>query len=230
MPTVSPFPGPVAYGWGVLLLVVVAALPVLLGTRAVLVRLPEPAEPEGKALYRALPTRRFVLVCTVLAALGAGLVAVTLPTATWPLWWVLCGPALVLVAVDARTTWLPLRLTHLVWAATAGATVLAALLGGVALLARSAVGAGAAALLYLLLWRLSRGGLGFGDVRLAPVLGAAGAAVGWSTLVTMLLLGSLAGAAVGMVLALRGRRGAFAYAPSMLTGAFLACGLRVLSG
>jgi leader peptidase (prepilin peptidase)/N-methyltransferase len=103
-------------------------------------------------------------------------------------------------------------------------------LGGAALLGRSAVGAGAAALLYLGLWRLSRGGLGFGDVRLAPVLGAAGAAVGWPTLVTTLLLGSLAGAVVGVVLALRGRRGAFPYAPSMLAGAFLACGLRVLSG
>ena len=89
---------------------------------------------------------------------------------------------------------------------------------------------GTAALLYLVLWRLSRGGLGFGDVRLAPVLGAAAAAVGWSTLLATLLLGSLVGAAVGVVLTLRGRPGSFAYAPSMLAGAFLACGLRALSG
>jgi leader peptidase (prepilin peptidase)/N-methyltransferase len=136
----------------------------------------------------------------------------------------------VLVAVDARTTWLPLGLTHAVWAATVGAAALAAFLGGAPLLGRSAVGALASALLYLVLWRLSRGGLGFGDVRLAPVLGAASAAAGWSTLVTTLLLGSLVGAAVGVVLALRGRRGAFAYAPSMLAGAFLACALRGLSG
>ena len=227
-PFSAPGPGPGA--WDVVLLVVLAALPVLLATRSVLVRLPEPAEPEGKTPYRSLPTRRFVATCTTLAAGCAGLVALTLPRATWPLWWVLCAPALVAVAVDARTTWLPIGLTRLVWAAAVGAAAVGALLGGVSLLVRSGVGAAAAALLYLVLWRLSRGGLGFGDVRLAPVLGAAAASVGWSTLFSTLLLGSLTGAVVGVVLTLRGRPGAFAYAPSMLAGAFLACGARALSG
>lgn len=211
-------------------LLVVAAVPVLLLTRAVLVRLPEPAEPEGKTPYRELGTTGFVLACTALAAVAAVVVGLTLPTATWPLWWVLCAPVLLLVAVDARTTWLPLGLTRVVWVLAVGATVPATFLGGTPLLGRAAVGAGASALLYLLLWRLSRGGLGFGDVRLAPVLGAAAAADGWSTLLTALLLGSLVGALVGVVLALRGRSGAFAYAPSMLAGAFLACGVRALSG
>lgn len=226
----APAPGLVPGGWSVVLLVMVAALPVLLATRAVLVRLREPAEPQGKVAYRELPTRAFVLTCTALAAAGACLVALSLPAATWPLWWVLCAPALVLVAVDARTTWMPLGLTHVVWAAAAGAAALATVLGGGDLLLRSAVGAAAAGLLYLGLWRLSRRGLGFGDVRLAPVLGAASAAVGWSALVATLLLGSLVGAAVGVVLTLRGRRGGFAYAPSMLAGALLACVARVLSG
>ena len=230
MPTPLPDLGVAPGAWAVVPLVLAAVLPVLAGTRAVLVRLPEPAEPAGKAPYRTLPTRRFVTTCTALAAVAATLVGLTLPTAAWPLWWVLCAPALVLVAVDARTTWLPLPLTRSVWVATAGAAVPATVLGGPALLVRGAVGAGAAALLYLVLWRLSRGGLGFGDVRLAPVLGAAAAAAGWSTLLATLLLGSLVGAVVGVVLTLRGRPGSFAYAPSMLAGAFLACGLRALSG
>lgn len=230
MPTLSPAVDASAGPWGVVLLVLLSAFPVLVGTRPVLLRLPEPAEPDGKTPYRELATSGFVAGCTVLAAGGAALVGLTLPPATWPLWWVLCGPALVLVAVDARTTWLPLGLTRAVWAATVGATVLATFLGGLALTVRAAAGGLAAGLLYLVLWRLSRGGLGFGDVRLAPVLGAAAAAVGWSTLLAALLLGSLVGAAVGVVLALRRRPGAFAYAPSMLAGAFLACGLRVLSG
>ncbi|MGI3785023.1 MAG: prepilin peptidase, partial [Janthinobacterium lividum] len=191
MPTVSPAPGLGLGGWGVVLLVVAAALPVLLATRPVLVRLREPAEPEGKAPYRELPTRRFVLTCTALAAGGACLVALTLPPATWPLWWVLCAPALVLVAVDARTTWMPLGLTHVVWVAMAGAGALGGFLGGAPLLGRSVVGAVATALLYR---ALRRGGLGFGDVRLAPVLGAASAAVSWPTPFTTLLLGSLVGA------------------------------------
>ncbi len=217
--------------WHVVLLVVVTALPVLLGSRAVLTRLPEPAEPpEPKTAYAALPTRRFVLACTALSAAGALLVALVLPEAVWPLWWVLGAPALVLVAVDARTTWIPLPLTRAVQAGAAGAGLLAAGLGGAELLARAAGGAVVAGLLYLLLWRLSGRALGFGDVRLAPVLGAAAAAVGWSTLLVALLLGSLVGAAVGTVLALRRRRGAFAYAPSMLAGAFLAAGLAGLSG
>jgi leader peptidase (prepilin peptidase)/N-methyltransferase len=227
---VLPSPGPAPDAWGVVLLVVAASLPVLLATRAVLGLLREPDQPDGKPLYRALATPRFVVTCTVLAGGAAGLVAATLPPQTWPLWWVLCAPVLVLVAVDARTTWLPLGLTHLVWAGAVGAAALVAFLGGVPLLVRSTAGAVGAALLYLVLWRLSRGGLGFGDVRLAPVLGAASAAVGWSTLFTALVLGSLVGAVVGVVLALRGRRGAFAYAPSMLAGAFLACGARALSG
>ncbi len=230
MPTVSPSPGLGLGAGGVVLLVLAAAVPVLLATRPVLVRLPEPAEPEGKAPYEALPTPRFVVTCAALSAACAGLVALTLPVATWPLWWVLCAPGLVLVAVDARTTWLPLGLTRVVWAAAVGAAGLVTFLAGVEVLGRAVLGAGAAALLYLVLWRVSRGGLGFGDVRLAPVLGAASAAVGWPTLFATLLLGSLVGAGVGVVLALRGRREAFAYAPSMLAGAFLACGVRVLSG
>jgi leader peptidase (prepilin peptidase) / N-methyltransferase len=230
VPTASPPAGLVPGPWGFVLLVLLAAVPVLVGTRPLLVRLPEPLEPDGKTPYRQLPTRRFVGVCTLLAGLGAGLVGLTLTSPAWPLWWVLCAPTLVLVAVDAKTTWLPLVLTHLVWAAAAGATVLATFLGGSALLGRSAVGAASAALLYLALWRLSGRGLGFGDVRLAPVLGAAAAAVGWSTLFATLLLGSVVGAAVGIVLTLRGRPGAFAYAPSMLVGAFLACGVSALSG
>ena len=221
MPTPAPFPGP-DQGWAVLALVALAVGTVLVGTRPVLRRLPEPDEPDGKPAYAALATRRLVAVCAVLAGGAAALVGLLLPAALWPLWWVLCAPALVLVAVDARTTWLPLPLTRLVQAAAVGAGLLTGLLGGLDVLVRAAVGGVAAGLLYLLLWRLSGRTLGFGDVRLAPVLGAAGAAAGWSTLFAALLLGSLLGAVVGLVLRARGRPGAFAYAPSMLAGAFAA--------
>ncbi len=229
MPTPSPQPGPPG-GWGLVLLVLVSALPVLLATRPLLLRLPEPAEPDRKVAYRDLPTPRFVVGCTVLSGIGAVLVALTLPVAVWPLWWVLAAPALVLVAVDARTTWLPLPLTRVVWVAATGAAAVATWLGGTVVLGRAAAGAVAAGVLYLVLWRLSGRGIGFGDVRLAPVLGAAGAAAGWSTLLATLLLGSLVGALVGLLLAARRQHGPFAYAPSMLAGAFLASAARTLSG
>lgn len=227
-PLLTPGPPP---GWQVLLLVLVTVAPVLLGTRPCLVRLPEPASPhEPKTAYADLPTGRFVAGCTALAAGGATLVGLVLPPAAWPLWWVLCAPALVLVAVDARTTWLPLPLTRVVQAAAVGAALVSAALEGWAGGGRTAVGAAAAGLLYLLLWRLSGRALGFGDVRLAPVLGAAAAAVGWSTLLATLLLGSLVGAVLGLVLLARRRTGAFAYAPAMLLGAFLAAALVLVSG
>lgn len=219
-----------AAAWQVVVLVVVTAVPVLLGTRALLRRLPEPAEPDGKTAYRDLASARFVGVCTGTAAAGAVLVGLALPPPTWPLWWVLAAPGAVLAAIDARTTWLPLPLTRVAWGAgVVGAAFLLGL-GGPVPLGRAAVGATATGLFFYAFWRLSRGGIGYGDVRLAPLLGGAAAAVGWSTLLATLLLGSLVGAAVGLVLLARRRPGAFAYAPSMLAGAFLACASRLVSG
>lgn len=213
---------------------VAAALGAVLVTatlaRPVLRWLPEPTDGDGKVAYRALGTTRFVAGCAVLAGLAVVLAAVTLPAPVLPLWWVLGVPVLLLAAVDARTTWLPLRLTRVAWALMALAAVGSALLGGAGLLGRATLGAAAAGGLYLLLWRLSRGGIGFGDVRLAPLIGAATAAVGWPMLLAALLLGSLAGAAYGVVRLLAGRRGHFAYAPTMLLGAYLACALRALTG
>ena len=208
-----------------------AALVVALFTGPLLRRLPEPAEGAGKLHYRDLATGKFVLACGV----GAfGLVAVaglTLAQPVLPMWWVLAAPVLVLAAVDARTTWLPLRLTRLCWAAMAGAAVVSALiLGDPIVLVRAAAGAAIAGLLYLALWRASNGGVGFGDVRFAPLLGAACAAVDWRTLWSGLVLGSLVGGLVGAVWLLRRRRGPFPYAPALMAGPYLACVLRWLSG
>ena len=47
---------------------------------------------------------------------------------------------------------------------------------------RAAAGAAIGGGLYLLVWLLSRGGFGFGDVRFAPLLGAAAAAEPWTLL------------------------------------------------
>ena len=86
------------------------------------------------------------------------------------------------------------------------------------------MGAAVAGLLLFLVWFISRGGIGFGDVRFAPLVGAATASQSWSVLIWALLLGSLAGAAHGLArLALR-RAGPFPYAPTMLLGAYLAGG------
>ena len=216
-----------------LVVALLGAVAVMAGlTRPVLQRLPEPAEAvaEGKLAYRDLATPPFVLGCTVLAVVAVAVAWLTLPRAVQPMWWVLAVPVLLLAAVDARTTWLPLPLTRWSWLAMALAALGSAVLGdGLALLLRAGVGAALAGAIYMLVWRVSNGGIGFGDVRFAPLLGAATAAVDWPMLLAALVLGSLAGAAYGVVLLVRRKGRSFAYAPAILSGGYLACGLVALT-
>ena len=197
--------------------------------RLLVPRLPEPDDGAGKIRYADLATPRFVAGCASAAGFAAAVAWLTMPLALQPLWWVLATLGIVLAAVDARTTWLPLRLTRLAWAAMAAAGLGAAALGaGWPALLRAGVGAALAGLLYLLVWRLSRGGFGFGDVRFAPLVGAVAAAHSWSLLATALLAGSLLGAAYGGLRLFRRRAGPFPYAPALVAGAYLACGAATL--
>ena len=154
-----------------------AAAVMAFGVRPVLDRLPEPAEGDGKPLYRELGTTRFVAITSALAALGVAISWLSLGREVQPLWWVLAVFGVLLAAIDARTTWLPLLLTRFAWLAMAVATLTAAALAADWwLLPRSIGGAAAAGGLYLIVWFAARGGFGFGDVRFAPLIGAATAA------------------------------------------------------
>jgi leader peptidase (prepilin peptidase) / N-methyltransferase len=101
--------------------------------------------------------------------------------------------------------------------------------GGVWVAVRAVAGAAIAGGLYLLVWLLSHGGFGFGDVRFAPLLGAAAAADSWALLWWTMLLGTVAGGLVGLLRLAQGRRNAFPYAPSMLVGPYAACLVTMLS-
>jgi leader peptidase (prepilin peptidase)/N-methyltransferase len=203
-----------------------AALVTGLAVRPALSWLQEPPDGQGKPLYRELGSRRFVAGCASLAGVAAAVSWLSLPRHVQPVWFVLAVLGILLAAIDARSTWLPLRLTKVAWGATAAGILLAGWLGGgVGLLARAAVGAAVAGLLYLAIWLISRGGFGFGDVRFAPLLGAAGAAVSWRLLIWTLVLGTVVGGGWGLVRLARRQHGAFPYAPSMLAGAYVACGL-----
>jgi leader peptidase (prepilin peptidase)/N-methyltransferase len=184
-------------------------------TRPILRRLPEPAAAEGKRRYADLGTPPVVVGCALLAGASVALGWLTGPLPIQPLWWVLSTFGVLLAAIDALTTWLPLRLTQAAWAA-----MVVALLPTL----RIAVGAGLAWLLYLGVWLLSRGGFGFGDVRFAPLVGAATAAHSWSVLIWAMLFGSVIGALYGVLRLAMRRSGPFPYAPAMLVGAYLACG------
>jgi leader peptidase (prepilin peptidase)/N-methyltransferase len=197
--------------------------------RPVLQRLPEPGGGHDKPLYRDLPTIRFMLVCAVLAGLATAVSWLSLPHYIQPMWAVLATLGILLAAIDARTSWLPLRLTQIAWLAMAIAALMSALLGGsVWVAARAVVGAAIAGALYVLVWLISRGGFGFGDVRFAPLLGAA-AAGSWSLLWLSLLFGTVVGGGVGLLRLAKGQREAFPYAPSMLAGAYAACVLMVVT-
>jgi leader peptidase (prepilin peptidase)/N-methyltransferase len=138
--------------------------------------------------------------------------------------WLLLVPAAVLMArVDLAVFRLPDVLTL---PAAAGVAVL---LGACALLpghggswTRALLGGAALLGLYFLLHVISPGGMGFGDVKLAPTVGMVLGWYGWGAVLAGTFAGFVAGAAVGIALmALRraDRRTAIPFGPFMLLGA-----------
>lgn len=130
----------------------------------------------------------------------------------------------VLAVIDVRTHRLPNRLVLPAYPVLAALLVLACLLGAPwSSLGRAAAGGALLFAFYWVLWRAG-GGLGGGDVKLAGVLGAATAWLGWEALA----VGALAGFVLGGVFSLAliavrraSRRTAVAFGPFMIAGAWL---------
>lgn len=203
---------------------VVTTAAVLAGvTSPVLRRLPEPTDGDGKTRYADLATPRFVLICVALGVVAQVVAVALLPRSQLPLWSVLATAGVLLAVIDARTTWLPLILTRVAWGLMAVGAAITVVLGATLHdLVRTVAGAGIAGGLYLVVWAASRGGFGFGDVRFAPLLGAATAGHSWTLLVWGLTLGTALGALHAATRLVRRREGGFPYAPSMLGGSYLA--------
>lgn len=212
-----------------------ALLPAALAMTAlallVVARHPEPdgddpdiaAKPRYAALLRPASIAG-LLITSALLVLGVG----WLPAAHRPGWLVWASVALVLVWVDARTTWLPIRLTR----ATAALLVAGLLAGAVmsgepaAMMLRALLGALAAGGIFALIWRFS-GALGFGDVRLATLAGGLLGAHSASLWSAGILAGTLAAACWGVVTTLWRRRHpsalgkVFAYGPGLWLGCWI---------
>lgn len=210
-------------GWVGVVVALVAAVAIASCTAAILRRLPLPRdEPEARPYAELISRRLFVTV--LVCSLAALLVSLQLgDPSRWPVWLTVGTAGVLLAVVDARTGFLPLRLTWafggLVLLAVGVVSAVAGnpLVGLVALLC----GAGSG-LLFWLLWQIG-GGLGFGDVRLVTVLGVAAGATSVQLAVWSLLLGGVAGVVWGLVV--RWRRGAdgpFPYGPSLVLGPHLA--------
>lgn len=134
------------------------------------------------------------------------------------LWFAGIAVALALIDLDVR------RLPHaIVLPSYAVLGVLLALDGDPAALRRAGVGAAVLFALYLAIALVADGAMGFGDVKLAGLVGGMTAYLSWGTLLVGAFLGFLLGAVAGVLLiATRhaGRRSAVPFGPFMLLGAW----------
>jgi leader peptidase (prepilin peptidase)/N-methyltransferase len=191
-------------------------------TGLILRRLPVPADEPDARPYAELDSRGFRIAVAALT-LVVGLISFFLTDP--PLWlaWsalVLTGPLLGLI--DWRTGLLPLRLNYVgLGLAVAGAGLAAWLTMNPAILLWAAIGGVGGFCVFWLVWYFSGGQLGFGDVRLAAVLGVITGATALPLLLWSFLIGSVVGVIWGLIAA-RGRSTPYPYGPSMLLGPPLA--------
>lgn len=205
---------------------------------ALLARVPEPvveepvdgAEPEEpKALYADIGARPGLgLRSALVSALCGGLLGAATGLA-WPLVWlvVLTPVAVALSVIDWHTRLLP-RIVVLPATALAIALVTAVGLatGEREALVRALVGMVAVRSFFWLLWFIRSAGMGFGDVRLAAVVGLVLGWEGWSALGIGVWVGFLCFALPGLVLAIVRRdrslmKKPFPYGPFMVVGALV---------
>ncbi|MCX6407966.1 MAG: prepilin peptidase [Propionibacteriales bacterium] len=200
-------------------------------------RLPEPApHPEDdpdeppKVPYVDLARRRHL--APGLALTSALLVLVAAPglDEQWllPAWTAFAGAGSWLAWIDLRTRLLPYLLTLPLHAACLALVALAALLADdLGILLRGLVGNVAVFAVFRAVYALGRWvrqPFGFGDVRLAALMGLLLGAVGPSATLYGTYAGFVVGAVAGVVLYRTGRigrRDPFAFGPYLLVGAFL---------
>lgn len=180
-----------------------------------------PDEPDARP-YAELDSRSF-RIAVALISLASGLLAFYLTDPRlWMAWsaLVLAGPLLGMI--DLHTGLLPLRLNYIgLGIAVAGAGLAAWLAASPAVLLWAGIGGVGGFALFWLIWYFSGQRMGFGDVRLAAVLGVVTGTTSMPLMLWAFLIGSLVGVVWGLVAA-RGRGTPYPYGPSMLLGPVLA--------
>lgn len=204
----------------------VAAL-LTLATPTILRALSEPADDPDKRPYASLATVRFTLGVGACCLVAGGIVSWRLPLSLWPAWGAMASLGTLLGAIDARTTYLPRVLCWWGWALTAlGVAVSAWWMGTPTPLVTAAVCSLAAGGFFAAVWWVGGGKLGFGDVRLAFMIGGVTGAVSWQLTMWAVFAGTLTALVWGIAVALWKRRdGAFAYGPGLIVGTFVAVAL-----
>ncbi|HET7734839.1 MAG TPA: A24 family peptidase [Nocardioidaceae bacterium] len=182
-------------------------------------------EEEPKELYAdiaALPGLRWK--AALASAVIAGLVAARLDF-TWELLAVIgiVPVGVALFVIDVRTRYLPTWLMAPFYGVVVLVAGLAALQRGewdplVAMLVGWVVYGG----FFMLMWLLvPAGGLGYGDVRLAGLLGLALGLISWGAFVLGMFSGILLGGVFALVLLLARRKSHYPYGPYLLVGAVI---------
>jgi leader peptidase (prepilin peptidase)/N-methyltransferase len=186
---------------------------------------PHPDEPP-KPPYVDLAARPRLAAWCALVSLVAGLLV---GATTGREWWLVALVPLLPVGValgyiDWHTRLLPSRivLPGLAYVSLV-ALVGTAVTGDVADLVRAAVGGAAAWAFYCLLWFINAAGMGYGDVRLSALLGAALAHRGWGEFAIGMYVPFLLFGLPGLALAIVRRdrtvmKRAYPFGPSMLVG------------
>ncbi|WP_244928412.1 A24 family peptidase [Nocardioides sp. W7] len=208
-------------------------------------RIPEPAEdphPEDgpKVPYAVLAARPGLAMRTaVVSGVASGLLGYAVGWERALVGLLPLVPVCVALGlVDLRTRLLP---RVVVLPATAGLVVLAVVealaTGDRDDLVRAAIGLVVARSCYWLLWFVHSAGMGFGDVRLAALLGFALAYLGWAEFALGVYAGFLVFALPGLLLAIVRRdrsllRSPYPFGPAMIVGALLGVvlGPTLLSG
>ena len=168
-------------------------------------------------------TRGLASGAVVASGVASGLVGLAVGW-RWPLLplLVLVPVGVALAVVDWRTRLLPTRVVLPAYAVVGGlALVAGGLAGDWPTLVRALWGLVLARGAFWLLWLVHPRGMGFGDVRLAGVLGLALGLLGWGHLALGIYAGFVLGGIGGLLLtALRVvERGAYPFGPFMLAGA-----------
>lgn len=194
------------------------------GVPALIARLPEPDEAaEDKIPYADLAGAPGLAWKSALASgLAAGLIglAIGLDWDLLPLLY-LCPVGVALAYVDWRVRLLPTRIiapSYLVVALLVA--LVAAVETDLGVLLRAALAWLGAGVFFWLLWRFTPG-MGYGDVRLAGLLGMALGVLGWTEVVVGLYAGFLVGVVAWVPMRLLGitKDRHFPFGPYMLVGA-----------
>ena len=190
----------------------------------------EGQEPEPpKVLYADLAGKPGLRLWSVVAGLVAGGLLGLALDGDWWLWaWVAIVPVgMALGYIDWHTRLLP---TRLVLPATAGVVVAGlvgcAVTGDANDVIRAFLGLVIGRSIYWVLWFIHSAGMGFGDVRLAALLGFSLAHVGWGEFVVGMYAGFLIFGIPGLALAVirwdrKLLKAAYPFGPFMLIGAVI---------